>query len=251
MADRQAPVAEHRERVRAQLPQRRGELLLPRAQRLRRPHRPGQVQVPPAGPVRDRVQAAVVAPHRGQHRLPVAAHHDLVPRVAGRGHPQLGPVPRHPRMIPADPGQHAAIRGRCREGVEVRAADQDPDRAGIAGRRAVKRHGHDRPGDPAAGVPLPDAPHLVSAGTEHEVSEPVGAILAGRRRQRLRLRPLIRTAEVEPLVGEVREQEAAGQRQVGLAAVLVHAGPGVPRCREQVPADAVRPLADHRQPPAL
>src|ERR1700722_11174506 len=58
-------------------------------------------------------------------------------------------------------------------------------------------------------------------------------------------------AAVEPLVSEVREQEAARQRQVRLAAVLVHAGPGVPRCREQVPADAVRPLADHRQPPAL
>src|SRR6266851_2793304 len=58
-------------------------------------------------------------------------------------------------------------------------------------------------------------------------------------------------APVQPLVVEVREDEPVRQRQVRFAAVLVHPGPGVPRRREQVPADPVRPPADDRQPPAL
>ena len=256
MADGQAAVAEHGERIRAELPERRGELLLAWAQRSRRTRRFGQVglvQIPPPGPVRDHVQAALVPPDRSQYGLPVAAHDHPLPPLADRGYPQLGPVPRHPRVIPADPGQRGAVRRRGREGVEVRTADQHPDRAGVVGGRAVQRHGYDRPGDPAARVPLPDAPHLVGAGGEHEVGEPVGGRLAGRRRQRLRLFPCParRPAAIQPLVGEVREQEAIGQRQVGAAAVLMHPRPGVPGHREQVTADAVRSLADHGHPPAL
>ncbi len=122
--DGDAAVAEHRVRAHAQLPQRGGELLLSRAQRPgdgRPGLRPGEhvshVEVPPAGPVGDRVQAAVVAPDRSQHRLGVAAHDQLLlalvadrPGATERRDPEFGAVPWHPGVIPADPGQPGAVR---------------------------------------------------------------------------------------------------------------------------------------------
>ena len=111
--DGEPPVAEHRVRPPAQLPQRLGELLLGRVQRLRRlADQADLVHVPPAGPVGDHVQAGLVAPHRRQHRLshpalnqPPAPQHPL----GNLGHPQFGPIPGHPRVVPADPGQPAPI----------------------------------------------------------------------------------------------------------------------------------------------
>jgi hypothetical protein len=173
----------------------------------------------------------VVAPDGREHRLPVAARDDpVVCHIADRRHPKLGAVPRHPRMIPADPGQPGAIRRRGREGEEVRTAHQYPDGVGIGGGRPVQRHGHDRSGDPAAAVPFPYAPHLGAVRGQHEVGEPVGRVIVGRRRQRARLAGFRSVpGAIKPLVGEVREDEAIRQRQEGLAAVFVHAGPGVPR----------------------
>ena len=272
MRDGDSPVAEHRIRVHAELPQRRAELLLTRAQRSwlsRGCPNVGQVQVPPPGPVREHVQAAVVPPDRGQHRFGVAAHdhpagarlhHRASARVAQRGHLQFRPVPGHPRVVPADPGQGGAVRRGSRVGVEVRPADQDPDRVGGIRGRAVQRDGDDRASDPPAGVPFPDAPDLAPVGGDREVGKPVGGTrpdLDRRRGQRpwhslagLPARVPV-SAVVQPLVREVREDHATGHRQVRLAAVLVYAGPRVVRHREQVTGNSVRPLGDQGQPPAL
>ena len=134
------------------------------------------------GPVGGHVQARVVLPQRGQHRLPDAALEQ--PALAGHpvldgGDPQLGAVPGHVRVIPRDPGQPAAVGRRGREREEVRAGDQGPDRRRVGRRRAVQRDGHDRAGDGAAVVALQHAPDLRVARREHEVGV---AQRAGRQR---------------------------------------------------------------------
>src|SRR4029077_10081123 len=78
VGDGQAAVAEHRVRAQAKLPQRAGELLLSRAQGLGESQQVGDIEIPPAGTVRDHVQAAVITPYRGQNRLGVAAHQQLL-----------------------------------------------------------------------------------------------------------------------------------------------------------------------------
>ena len=115
--DGETSVAQHRVGPHAQLPQRAGELLFPRAQGPREVQQIGQIEIPPAGTVRDHVQAAVVAPHRGENRLGLAAHDQLLlglvadrPGSVERGDPQFGAVPGHPGMVPADPGQPGAVR---------------------------------------------------------------------------------------------------------------------------------------------
>ena len=109
----QPPVAQRRVGPAPQLPQRVGELLLGRVQRLGRlADQANLVQVPPARPVRDHVQAGLVAPHRRQHGLPHPALNQPPASqhaVRNLGHPQFGPIPGHPGMIPADPGQPAPI----------------------------------------------------------------------------------------------------------------------------------------------
>ena len=114
--DGQAAVAEHRVRAQAKLPQRAGELLLPRAQRPGERQQVSQVEVPPSGPIGDHVQAAVVSPDRGQHRLGVAPHDQLLlalvadrPAAIERRDSQFGAVPRHLGVIPADPGQPGTV----------------------------------------------------------------------------------------------------------------------------------------------
>ncbi|MCX7282522.1 MAG: hypothetical protein NTX28_00470, partial [Novosphingobium sp.] len=41
------------------------------------------------------------------------------------GHPQLGALPGHARVVPAQPGQLLAIRGQARGGIKVVAVDED------------------------------------------------------------------------------------------------------------------------------
>jgi hypothetical protein len=160
------PVGQRLERPGAQLPQRRGELLLSRAQRsgdavlsVR------QVQVPPAGPVGHRVQAPLVAPHRGEHRFGLLAHeHTVASQVSHGRHPQLSPVPRHPRMIPGHPGELRPVRRRRRERDEVRPADQHLNAVISLGRRPVERHRHDRPADDPIGFAFADTQQFVIRG---------------------------------------------------------------------------------------
>ena len=113
----EAAVAEHRVRAQPQLPQRAGELLLPRAQGARKGEQVGDIEIPPARTVRDHVQASIITPDRGQDRLGGAAHDQLLlvlvadrPAAVERRDPQFGAVPRHLGVIPADPGQPGAIR---------------------------------------------------------------------------------------------------------------------------------------------
>ena len=75
----------------------------------------------------------------------------------------------------------------------------------------------------------------------------------GQRRRGRGLRGPGRSAPVQPLVGEVSEDEPVRQRQVRLPAILVHPGPGIPWHREQITLGpgAVRPLAHHGYPAAL
>ena len=177
--DDDAAVAEHRVRAHAQLPQRAGELLLLRAQRPGEGEQVSQVEVPPSGPVGDRVQAAVVTPDRSQHGLGGAPHDQLLLALVADRHvvvecrdPEFGAVPRHPGVVPADPGEPGAVRRRGGVGVEVRTANQDPDRGGVVRGRAVQRNGHDRAGDPAS--PLRASRPARCRSRTHHTSSPCG-----------------------------------------------------------------------------
>ena len=270
-----APAVQHREpavaqdRVRAltELPERARELLLGRVEGLRRlADQAHLVEVPPARPVGDHVQAGRVAPQGRQNRFLHAALDQPAPAghaILDRCHPQLGPVPGHARMVPADPGQALAVRGRRGERVEVRAGDKLADGRGIRRRGAVERDADDGPDHLAVVMPLLDAPHLGAVGGEGEVGEterrlPRAPARPGGQRARIAAAPAVgpgRVQQVEPLIGMVREHDrdpAAGgrHRQVGQAAVLVHPGPGVPRLGQQRTPPG-RPHRDARSSPAL
>ena len=167
-------------------------------------------------------------------------------------------------MVPADPGQALAVRGRSGERVEVRAGDQLADGGRIRRRGAVERDPHDGPGHLVVVMPLLDAPHLGAVGGEREVGVTERRLLrdpARLRGQRARIAaaPAVwpgRLQQVEPLISVVREDDcdpAAGgrHRQVGQPAVLVHPGPGVPRLGQQGAPPAVRTEMHDRHPPAL
>ena len=151
--------------------------------------------------------------------------------------------------------------------------------SGLIGRRAVQRHCHDRAADLAVLMPLLHAPDLALVGRQGEVgvaeagrSQRAGAVAAwhaagsgvsgrgcslpsacparrgraaGRRSWRTGSRG--RRAAVPRLTGR---KAARGHRQVGLAAVLVHPGAGVPWRGQQRSLLAARAVHD-RCPAAL
>src|SRR5205823_11012757 len=72
------------------------------------------VQIPPAVAVADEVQTPLRRPGRLDHGLLAAAGDELLagkrrPITGQLGDPQLGPVPRHARVVPANPREPAAI----------------------------------------------------------------------------------------------------------------------------------------------
>ena len=185
---------------------------------------------------------------------------------------QLGAVPRHPRVVPVDPGQPGAVRRRGGEGEEVRPGDQDPDGGVVAGGRAVERDRDDRAVHLHAAAGVEPGLRLAVVGARvsrtHQISRPSGdrvrsanrnpapSGVSGGRLGRPRAGP---GQPVKALVGEVREDEVepAGligrrHRQVRPAAVLVHPGAGVPRGGQQLARLVVGAGRGHdRHPPAL
>ncbi len=237
--DREPAVAENRVRQPAEIPQRPGELLLHRAQRLRRAALKAElVEVPPAGQVGDQVEGLVVLPPGCQDRLRRAALDRPGQAVGQAGEAQLGAVPRHARVVPADVGEMPAVGGDGGEGVEVVAGDV------FAGGAAAQRDGDDGPRDLAvAGVPLAYAPDVPVVDEEVGVA---GVLALGGERADGAVE------QVEALVGEVGEDDLAVRGHgVGAAAVLVHAGAGAPGGGQQLAAGAVGGAMDDGGPAAL
>src|ERR1017187_8001778 len=203
--------------------------------------------------------------------------------VAGKhGDPQLGAVPRHPRVIPADPGQAAAVRRGGREREEVRPSDEFADGLRVSGSGSVQRDGDDGAGDLAVVVPLLDTPDLSAVRGQREVGVTQRSVpvmprrLRGERARvgvhqgRLAFAPagallldLVLRNDVESLVSVVRKDNRSatgrlalpatplGQRQVGKPAVFVHAGAGVPGGGEHAALLPPRAAVHHGDPAAF
>ena len=92
------------------------------------------VEVPPSAAVAEEVQPAVGAPGRLHDALGGAAG-DAARSAEPGGRqlrdPQLSAVPRHLRVIPAQPGEHAPVGAHARGGVEVVAGGQHADLSAI------------------------------------------------------------------------------------------------------------------------
>jgi len=174
------------------------------------------VQVPPAAAVGDEVQQAVGRPLRLADRFAHAARdHAAVDQAAVRcdiGHPQLGALPGHARVVPAQPGQVAAVRRQARRGIEIVAVDQDrlaaveADRADRIDRVCLARQ-----------VVLAHRDQALARAVGHEVGVAHGLFLRHHDRLGAILDP------VQAVVGVVREPHRARLHRIGAAAVLVHA----------------------------
>ncbi len=192
---------------------------------------------PPSVGVGDRPEAVGVPPLGLDHRLPGAARTHAV--GAGGAVPpqwrdaQFGAVPRHGRMVPADPGQPAAVRGETRAGHEVMGGGDGP--FGARGERD-RHEGALDVAHPAA-ARLPDGPDLVARRRYVEV--PVGDVPAGGREGLGRVLG-VRVVEVEALVAPVGEHQAGAGGAPGPAAVLVQAVAGVEPRGQHVLDPAVR-----------
>ncbi len=219
----------------AERPLRPAELGLHRGQRHRGFVLPA-VQVPPAGAVRHEVEAALRAPRRLEDRLGGGAGHQLRfderrPLSQGR-HPQLGAVPGHLGVVPAQPGEAGTGGIEPRRGVEVPSAGQHD-----GGMRAIAGYGDQLVDHLAVVVAFPHAEQVAAVGGDDGVG------VAPRRRQvglggdRLRFPAGLLT--VEALVGEVGEEHGVPVEYVGAASVLVDPGADVVAGRRDVAHCAV------------
>ncbi len=148
------------------------------------------------------------------------------------GDAELGAVPGHLRVVPGDDGEVASVRGEPGVGEEVAVGEKDPDVLG-----AVEGDSDDGPGDGGVVVQLADAPDLVADVQGVGVPGAAGFLRFGGER----LRGLAWDEPPQTLVGEVGEDEGLVDDDPGLAAVLVHTRPCVPRRRQDVLDDAVGP----------
>ncbi len=202
------------------------------------------VEVPPAVAVGDEVQPALGVPLGLEDRLlRPAGDQARVGRVLQRRDPELGPVPGHVRVVPAGPGEPAAVGADPGEGVEVAPGGEHGRLAG-----AVEREGDDLVLGFALAVDLAHADDRAPVRGEPHVgvAQGAGALGLGADRDRL----LAEALAVEPLVGEVDEEdEVVGDQRPGAAAVLVDAGAGVhPRRRHVFRLAARRPPHQHHAP---
>lgn len=254
------PVVEQREPAGADLPQRSAELLLAGAQcRALAAVGVEAVEVPVAGGVAGVDEGAVGGPFDlGDGLLRAARDGPGLAQQAVPGHlgdQQRGAVPGHPRMVPAQPGGAAAVRGEPGAGDEpVAVVGEFAYGVPVLGRRAVQRHRGDDPADVGGALPgelLQDAPHLVPLRVRPRVHPAQSA--AHRRHRGERAGLAAGFVAVEALVGEVHEDhEGAGvphQAGPGLAAVLHDPTAHVPRGRQHRLLRAVG-RAPHQGAPA-
>ncbi len=246
----------------AQLPHRATQLLLAGRQVAGGPVQADAVQVPPTVRVGQRQQRLRPVPLDLADRLTRATrHHPVRPEhtaLADLGHTQLGAVPRHRRVVPADPGRVPTIRADLGTGHEVVAGGEHQHRVLVHGRRARTRQRHQLPphvGAGRPGDPLPHTPHL-AVRPRHEigVAVPVPHRRLRTDRDRLRRR-VVRRDQVHPLIVPVGEGHlvtgAGAHHRPRPAAVLVHPVAHVPRRAQHLPHPAVGVDPRQRDPTPL
>ncbi len=189
------------------------------------------IEVPPAALVGHEIELPVGRPGRLHDRLAWAAGDPSgvaeLGILADLGEPELGPVPGHVRVVPAEPGELPAVRAEAGRAEEVVAGGQlaagvallvEPDRDDTVDRFArgsvVFAHGED----------------ASTAGIELEIG--VTQPLVRGRRQRYR-RARCRQA-MEALVGEVDRDDHAVPDRIGAAAIFVDPRADVEGRRRQV-----------------
>src|SRR5262245_28184632 len=147
------------------------------------------------------------------------------------GHPKLGPVPGHIRMIPLKPGQTRTFRIQPRRRIEIRAAGEPDLRA-----RPAQRYPDDRVDRFASRrrMILAHADHPVTPAVNHAV----GVTHFSFRRYSLRLSGAVEA--IHSLVGEVREIDCAVAYGKTAAAVFVDARASVERRRREVSRFTIR-----------
>lgn len=171
-------------------------------------------------------------------------------------------VPRHPGVVPGDPGRPPPVVGDLGAGDEpVPVVGEFTDRRPVVGRRPVERHGGDDApyiGGRGPGELLQHAPDLARrpvfrAHLRVHPAQPAADVPDGGERPRL-VGP-VGGVGVQPLVGEVDEDHeefaalAHGARP-GLPAVLDHPAAGVPR-GGQHRGDGAVGAAAHQGAPAV
>ena len=203
---------------------------------------PPAVKIPPARAVGDEVEHAVRRPLRLEDRFVEAAGDQLGPAERAVGQhvrdPQLAAVPRHVRVIPGQPGQPRAVGAEARVGIEIVARHQHLP----AGRVAVHAHAGDRVDRLAAGdrVVFAHADQPAAAAIDDRVG------VAQRDLGRDRPRRVPGVLPVEPLIGEIREEDRAAVDDEFPAAVLVDTRASVQRRRRHVSRAAIgRAAHDH------
>ena len=223
--ERDASVAQGQEPAGADPPESLRALLRPAAEVAYASVGRDLVQVPPAVRVGDREQPprSVGGPVHLCDRPAASARHPYGRKhpAFGRdvGHHELGAVPGHVRVVPAQPGDLAATGRDPRSGHEPVAGGQHPDGLRVFGGAAVQRQGDQLAARARGAVPpgrrghgLAYAPHL--RADDREV--PVAVDGVGRPGRADRLGAAAGPPPVDPLVAPVGEDDAvagvAGQR---------------------------------------
>lgn len=173
--DGDQPVLQRMEPAQPDLPQRPAELLAPGRQKAAAGHRaPGHgvgadaLELPPAGQVGDEQETAVAVPLHLADRLVDIAHQGPhtgeSTGVGDLGQHHHRAVPRHPGVVPGDPGGPPPVMGDLGPGDEpVAAVGELPYGRAVVGGRAVQRYGGQDTayvGRPGAGELLQHAPHF-------------------------------------------------------------------------------------------
>src|SRR5439155_6170720 len=118
-------------------------------------------------------EIAAGGPLRLKDRLGRSAGHALTTPdravASERAHPQLRPVPRHVRVVPAEPGQPRSVWAEARGGVEVTAGREHSPRLPAA--QVHRRQGVDR--FPSwLGMILPHAHDPAAPAVNNDISVP-------------------------------------------------------------------------------
>ncbi len=243
MQDGEEPAGKRGQPAQPGLPQGAAELLLARAQvdglAGRRIH---PVRVPPAAAVADGEEVPAGGPLHLGHGLLRTAEYGTGPgqRPVGGdvGEAHLGAVPRHPGVVPHQPGRAQPVGGQPGPGSEpAPVVGQFAHEGPVLGGRAVQRYGGQHPayvGRRRAGELLEHAPDF--AAPQHGVgpAQPAADRGDGGEGPRGAAAGRVGLVRVHPLVGEVDEHHQGPARgpfgaRPGPAAVLGDAAADVPR----------------------
>ena len=159
------------------------------------------------------------------------------------GHAQLGAVPRHRRVVPAEPGRVPPVRGQLRHGQELVARAQHPLAAAVQ-RRSRRAPARCRSAAARCCVRGPPTPRPAARPADRR-SGRSGAPRGRRQRHHAGF-----AQRVNPLIGPVREHHHTVGDRPRPPAVLVQPVADVPRRRQHVLGTA-RHRPDQRDPALL